>query len=311
MKFLPLLLALFLSFTAPALAAEDAGEGIIGTILEVEGAGTVTPQGKGAVKAAIKTPVHMNDLVATGPKSRIFILFVDETQITLSENAKLKVDRYVFNPDNAKDNKATFSIFDGAFKYVSGLVSKKERPDVNIQTNFGNIGIRGTQLWGGRIKENYGVHVTEGQVQVRNDGGAVVVDKGKGTFVKSRKEKPSAAAPFPAEAMQFIQSSVFLMGEAMLMQRIGGFKGENMILRGKFKNFQQLQGILPIPGGGNLPIPGGNGFPFPGGVTPDQNQQYDNGGDQKQRKKDKQQQQKQKSQTAPNPGDMLKGMFGR
>ena len=152
-----------LSFLFILLPAQvNAAEPIVGTILEVEGNATVTANGK-SVRAAIKTPVRMKDLVTTGPKSRVFILFIDETEMTLSEKTKLRVDEYVFNPENNKSDKARYSVLEGAFKYVSGLIGKK---DIAINTSYGSLGIRGTVLWGGRLKDSYGVHVKEGRVEV-------------------------------------------------------------------------------------------------------------------------------------------------
>lgn len=258
-KSLALLAALFLLSPSLSFAAAPAPEGIIGTILEVEGAGTVTRPGKQAVAAAVKTRVHMNDVIATGPKGRIFILFIDNTQFTLSENTKLKVDKYVFDPQNANVNKGTFNVMQGAFKYTSGQLAKKKDPDVSINTPYGNIGVRGTVVLGGRVKDAYGVHVQEGRVQVRNDAGAVLVDKGNGTMIKSRAEKPANQAPFPPELLNVLQTGVFLIAGDQLMKNMPGFMSENLKLQDQFKNFQQLNGILP--GGGKLPIPGmpGNG----------------------------------------------------
>lgn len=253
--------ALFLLSPSLSFAAAPAPEGIIGTILEVEGAGTVTQPGKQPVAAAVKTRVHMNDVIATGPKGRIFILFIDNTQFTLSENTKLKVDKYVFDPQNANVNKGTFNVMQGAFKYTSGQLAKKKDPDVSINTPYGNIGVRGTVVLGGRVKDSYGVHVQEGRVQVRNDAGAVVVDKGNGTMIKSRAEKPTNQAPFPPELLNVLQTGVFLIAGDQLMKNLPGFMGENLKLQEQFKSFQQLNGLLP--GGGNLPIPG-----VPGGDNP-------------------------------------------
>lgn len=258
LKTLALVAALLLS-PSLSFAAAPAPEGIIGTILEVEGAGTVTQLGKQPMAAAVKTRVHMNDVIATGPKGRIFILFIDNTQFTLSENTKLKVDKYVFDPQNANVNKGNFNLMQGAFKYTSGQLAKKKDPEVSINTPYGNIGVRGTVVLGGRVKDAYGVHVQEGRVQVRNDAGAVLVDKGNGTMIKSRAEKPSNQAPFPPELLNVLQTGVFLIAGDQLMKNMPGFMSENLKLQDQFKNFQQLNGLLP--GGGKLPIPGmpGNG----------------------------------------------------
>ena len=41
----------------------------------------------------------MNDELSTGPKSHLEVTFSDDTKLTLGENAKVVIDRYVFNPD--------------------------------------------------------------------------------------------------------------------------------------------------------------------------------------------------------------------
>ncbi len=256
-NFILLLPVLALSFLLPSksIAATAATQPVIGTILEVEGSASVTPPNGNKIAAAIKTPVHMRDLIVTGPKSKVFILFIDDTKMTLSENTQLTVDQYVFNPDDNSHNKGVYSIFAGSFEYVSGMIAHKANPDVTLNTSYGNIGIRGTKLWAGALQHGYGVHVDEGAVLVKNDAGSVLVPKGLGTNIESRKSKPSNAAPFPPEAMAFIQNTVFLAGEAMLLKRIQGFQGQQDLLRGQFKDF------LKMPGNGMIPNGMPNGVP--------------------------------------------------
>jgi hypothetical protein len=265
--FIAAMTAFLLSGPGPAFAADEqqAGEGIIGTIMEVEGKATLTPAGEKAAKAlAVKDPVHMKDVISTGAKSRVLILFIDNTQFRLSESTKITVDEYVFDPDNAAGNKASYNVLGGTFQYVSGLIAKKKDPKVSIDTPYGTIGIRGTKLWGGTLKDtSYGVHVEEGLVNVRNDGGQVVVKKGEGTALKSRKTAPPKAAPWPVEQLAFIAQTVLLGDEAGVLQRITGFQGQQKLLQGQFKHFLKLKGMpggMKLPGGGELQIgPGKEG----------------------------------------------------
>lgn len=254
-------LAAFLFSGATAFAAEEpqAGDGVIGTIMEVEGTATVTLAGQKTAKPlAVKDSIHMKDVVSTGAKSRVLVLFIDNTQFRLSENTKITVDEYVFDPDNAGGNKASYNVLGGTFQYVSGLIAKKKDPAVSIDTPYGTIGIRGTKLWGGQIKDAYGVHVDEGTVSVKNEGGQVLVKKGEGTSLKSRKTAPPKAAPWPAEQLQFIAATVLLANEAGVLQRIVGFQGQQKLLQGNFKNFLRFKG----PGGMKNFVPGGDNLPF-------------------------------------------------
>lgn len=278
--FLIAALAVFLvTFASHAFAAtaQQKPEGIIGTIMEVEGSASVTPAAtKVARPLALKDSIHMNDVIVTNAKSRVLVLFIDNTQITMSENSKLTVDTYVFDPDNNAGNKASYNFLQGTFQYVSGLVAKKKDPDVNIETTYGTIGIRGTKLWAGNLKDSYGVHVDEGAVQVRNDGGQVLVNKGQGTALKSRKVAPPPAFPFSNDQMQFIAQTVLLANAAQVFERIGAFQGQQKLLQGQFQNFLKFKGMPNIPGGNNLPFnPGGGnnkklkgGNPFGGGGFP-------------------------------------------
>jgi hypothetical protein len=237
--------------------------------MEVEGAATVTPAGsKDAKPLALKDSIHMNDVIEAGAKSKVLVLFIDNTQITLSEKTKLKVDEYVFDPDNTTGNKARYNILEGTFQYVSGMIAKKKDPDVNIETTFGTIGIRGTKLWAGQLKDNYGVHVDEGAVQFRNDAGQVLVKKGQGTAVKSRKAAPPPAFAFTDDDMKFITQTVVLANAAAVFSRIAGFQGQQKMLQGQFKNFLKLKGMPNIPGGGDMPFPGGKNKKLKGGGFP-------------------------------------------
>jgi hypothetical protein len=103
-------------------------------------AGTTTP-----VPLQPGDTINQNDTIETGAGARAFILFNDNTQMTLGENTKLKVDEYVYDP-NGTSNKASYSILEGAFQYVSGLIGKKDPADVKIDTAYGEIGIRGTEF---------------------------------------------------------------------------------------------------------------------------------------------------------------------
>ena len=60
--------AFLLAGPVKAFAAGDqeAGDGIIGTVMEVEGKATVTPAGQKTAKPlAVKDPLHMKDVIST------------------------------------------------------------------------------------------------------------------------------------------------------------------------------------------------------------------------------------------------------
>ncbi len=103
-------------------------------------AGTTTP-----VPLEPGDTIGINDTIQTGPGAKASILFDDNTEFTLGENTKLKVDDYVYDPDGTA-NRAAYSFLEGVFQYVGGLIEQKDPTKVNIQTPIGQLGIRGTEF---------------------------------------------------------------------------------------------------------------------------------------------------------------------
>jgi hypothetical protein len=217
------LLAVLLLGGMPARADED---GAIGTILEIEGKASIIPAGgKDKLPATAKMHIHMGDVVETGKKSEVILLFVDNTQFHLTEGAKLTIDEYVYDPNNKGGNKGRYSVIGGAFDYLSGLITKKKDPDVKIETAYGSIGIRGTSIWGGNVAgHGYGIYDSEGQIGVSNSGGGVVVNPGLGTFITGPGQPPTPPAPWTADELAIINGG---LGGKHIHDLIKGYEGKN------------------------------------------------------------------------------------
>lgn len=231
-------LCLFAAPQAKATAEIEDGD-IIGTVLEVEGTAVLQSARDGS-RSAVKldAPVRLNDTITTGPGARIFILFIDDTELTLSENTRLTVDEYVFDPDDGQDNKARFSILQGAFKYVSGLIAKSRKtPDVEFNTHFGSIGIRGTDFWSGSTEGKYGVFVNEGAVNVVTDGGNAIVGKGLGTNIASRREAPTKPTQWGEARLNIARAMTRLKNMDAVRDRIRRHADRQRHLRERHKLF--------------------------------------------------------------------------
>lgn len=226
----------------------------IGTIIEIEGTGTLQsdlyPIGKATTislsPAKSDFPVFLNDVVETGPDSKVHILFIDDTELTLGENARLQIDEYIFDPDNTDSNAGRFSITRGAFLFVSGLITKISKPDVQVNTAYGTIGIRGTEFWGGELDDEYGILVQDGEITVQNERGRVRVGKGQGTSLRSRSAMPSRAKTWSPEKIQKAQNKVAMKRKAAIMRRVAEKKEMHGVLRAKYKenmkqHFRQMK----------------------------------------------------------------------
>ena len=110
----------------------------------------------GAETAIVGTPVHMNDELRTGPKARLEVTFRDGTTLTLGENAKVVIDRYVFNPDKST-GELVLSTGVGAFRLATGKISEMRKKNINVSTPVAALAIRGTDVWWGPIDGQFGV----------------------------------------------------------------------------------------------------------------------------------------------------------
>ena len=144
-------------------------------------------------------PVILNETVSTGPAARLEVIFKDNTRLTLGENARLTLNRYVYNPLAGRGT-IRFRIA-GAFRFVSGQLSKLARSDVSVRTPVATIGIRGTEFWGGPIDgQALGVFLVDGAVRVSNARGAQILNRpGQGTNIARAGVAPGPVTFWPQD----------------------------------------------------------------------------------------------------------------
>jgi hypothetical protein len=115
--------------------------------------------------AVVGTPVRMDDELRTGTGARLEITFRDETKLTLGENAKVAVDRYVYKPSQGT-GQLTVKAAHGAMRFVTGKIGKMQDRDVTVVTSRAALAVRGTDVWVGPIDGQYGVLLMRGNVGV-------------------------------------------------------------------------------------------------------------------------------------------------
>lgn len=222
----------FIAFAAvsfrPALAEEGSAAIVVepvATVIEIEGNVAVKDANGKASKLAVDAPIFVNDEVMTAPESKALLLFIDDTELTLGENANVKIKDFMFEADNDSKKKALFSFLRGSFLFVTGQIDKIANPDVILETPYASIGIRGTTVWGGTLDDNYNVFVQDGSVNVRNDRGTLVVRAGQGTTIEGRRAFPSRAKTWGEAKINRAVATIALTNQeqvkAMLESRRG------------------------------------------------------------------------------------------
>jgi hypothetical protein len=181
-------------FAGCECAAQDA----IGTVSRIQGEASGTRNG--ATRAlAPNSAVFLNETVATGETARLEVTFTDNTRLTLGEKAKLTLDNYVYDSATGRGT-IKFGLL-GAFRFVSGQVSKLASAEVSVTTPVAIVGIRGTEFWGGPIDgQALGVFLIEGSVSVSNGAGQQILNlPGQGTNIAAPGAAPGPVTFWPPD----------------------------------------------------------------------------------------------------------------
>ncbi|MHB0989723.1 MAG: FecR family protein [Burkholderiales bacterium] len=85
------------------------------------------------------------DKIRSGPDSTAGIVFRDGTQLTVGSSTEIKVNQYIFQPEDAK---YAFSVYlkKGSAIYSSGKIGKISPQSVSINTPRATVGVRGTRF---------------------------------------------------------------------------------------------------------------------------------------------------------------------
>ena len=150
-----MLLCSALGFYSQALAA-----GVVGTVSRVQNQAQV-----GGTTAAVGTSVRMGDALQTGANARLEITFIDDTRLTLGENARVVIDRYVYSPDRSIGAMALKSTR-GALRFATGKINQMDQKSVTVSTPAAALAVRGTEFWMGPINGHYGALLLKGKVRV-------------------------------------------------------------------------------------------------------------------------------------------------
>ncbi|NOJ44975.1 FecR family protein [Bradyrhizobium archetypum] len=93
------------------------------------------------VQTKVGDLVYLGDVVQTGADGRVGINFTDGTSFNLSNNARMALSEFVYDP-NGKSNSTLFNLTKGTFTFVAGNIAKSG--DMKVDTPAATMGIRGT-----------------------------------------------------------------------------------------------------------------------------------------------------------------------
>lgn len=136
-SFLLVVLAAFagVCLSTPVFAAEPAGKAI-----SVDPNVDAVSPGSGRRLLKLQGAVFKGDEIVASPSGLAQIRFVDNTKLVVGPNSRLRIDSFVFNPDDTAQ-KVTLNLTKGAFRFITGKSPKKA---YTLNTPTGTLGIRGT-----------------------------------------------------------------------------------------------------------------------------------------------------------------------
>ena len=140
----------------------------VGAVDETSGDATITRTDGTVEPITIGTAIYQGDVIETSADGAVNIAFIDETSFAVSEEARLAIDEYVYDPATESGSQ-NFSVLKGVFVFTSGLIGRDDPDDVSIATPSGSIGIRGTIIAGNA--DTGEITVIEGAIVVRDNGG--------------------------------------------------------------------------------------------------------------------------------------------
>jgi len=163
MKHIPKLHGLFiigLLFIAASAFADDNR----GRVMYIRGSVTAIDASTGVPRILrADSRVRLGEVIETGPKSVVQIVFPDRSMLHVKSDSKIKVEEFNFTSAKPEDDGMVVNIFKGGMRSLTGLVGKRNPDKVRYKTPVATIGIRGTIL---------GINTTESGVTTIFDFGS-------------------------------------------------------------------------------------------------------------------------------------------
>jgi hypothetical protein len=116
------------------------------------GVGKVTEQSgpteilrdKKSISSSVNTGVEMNDTISTA-RAKATLTFDDNTTVKITEQSKLVIDDFVYDPKKGS-GKLALNMALGTARYASGQIAKNNPQQVAIKTPTATIAVRGTDF---------------------------------------------------------------------------------------------------------------------------------------------------------------------
>lgn len=118
----------------------------IGNITELQGTAVDIKRNKSSLVGKQNSDIESMDMVSVGTKTNLGITFKDNTKVKITENSKLLIDDFVYDPNMSDASKIGLKVALGTVRYASGQIAKTNAQNVNIKTPTATVAVRGTDF---------------------------------------------------------------------------------------------------------------------------------------------------------------------
>ena len=116
----------------------------IGNITESSGSNGVKRDGGIEILGSQDLDILFKDTLETA-QGRMKVMFLDETNLSLTEHSEVTIDEYIFDPNPTK-SKLAMSFVQGTARFATGRLGLVPKENIVINTPTATIGVRGTDF---------------------------------------------------------------------------------------------------------------------------------------------------------------------
>ena len=172
----------------------------VGRVVEQTGP-TEIVRNKKSLSSSVNSPVEMLDTIVTA-RARAKLEFADKTTVNITEQSKILIDDFVYDPKSGS-GKLAMKMVQGTARYASGQIAKNSPQNVNVSTPTATVAVRGTDF--SMTVDELGRSLVmllpscdakscvTGSISVSNDAGETILDVAyQVTVVTSLSAPPSS-----------------------------------------------------------------------------------------------------------------------
>lgn len=211
------------SLILPLLSISLGANAAVGKVTELLNTPPSIQREKSTLTASKGTGVEMNDAIRTA-QGKVGITFIDDTKVQISENSKLVIDDFVYDP-KSKTGKLGANIALGTVRYASGQIAKNSPQKVALNTPTATVAVRGTDFTATvdelgsstiillpscpndrptRTVKDIEASCKTGEIEVSNEMGTVILNQPfQVTKVTSRNQPPT-----PPKTLQLSEMAI-------------------------------------------------------------------------------------------------------